>query len=634
MDQFRADLDELIEAWDVWSIVSVNDATRTAIIKRSDEDKASVTIVVPSNYPAGTIVLTDVFQRSYTGSGVDVGEALDGAVEQWADEDCDNTAMYRANSSQMYEGGDIGTVDEAVNPAALKLATEAAVKDAREVGQGQAAVNYNESSKRMVVRIVVPVALSKLTQQAVGLPGDERVLVVELSWPALYLQVSDKPEVSAVFVCGATQLHQREPLSMDENIGTLKWLINDRLRSAIYKNHIHHERRQAGYSATDDTNCSGLPKFIHETEDFRGGGNTNFLIGVRRFMERQIQHCTSSCVICQGALPFAGIKTAICDKELCQHSMENYGLGVDVVSELNRHPVVCELLICLTLNAASVANGGRDVLNPMCPFELDRERHPDHTGPTSFMKAGDAKDSALMMEVIQLMPSIADMVRLGAEGTTALRAQLTALHALMYPLLQWILSSNRAHLQHIEKKNEIPGVGNCVAQFHLLSSNPQKESNFRRLREEARAARGEGSFRVWHGSGAGNWHCILRTGLKNMSNTKLMSAGAAYGTGIYTAKNFGTSIGYMGNAIRSWKNAKLLPHKSGLLLMALCELCNAESSDKLQTLKDHGNGIITVQDEDLINTRYLMVYADSCAQGQQCMASDVKVPDALVALHT
>ncbi len=43
---------------------------------------------------------------------------------------------------------------------------------------------------------------------------------------------------------------------------------------------------------------------------------------------------------------------------------------------------------------------------------------------------------------------------------------------------------------------------------------------------------------------AGNWHSILRIGLRNYSNTPLMSAGAAYGPGIYLAPNSNVSIGY------------------------------------------------------------------------------------------
>jgi len=61
----------------------------------------------------------------------------------------------------------------------------------------------------------------------------------------------------------------------------------------------------------------------------------------------------------------------------------------------------------------------------------------------------------------------------------------------------------------------------------LLSGPVEREQHFQALKQA------HGSLFSWHGSSSGNWHVILRTSLKNMSNTKYMSAGAAYGNGIY-----------------------------------------------------------------------------------------------------
>lgn len=49
---------------------------------------------------------------------------------------------------------------------------------------------------------------------------------------------------------------------------------------------------------------------------------------------------------------------------------------------------------------------------------------------------------------------------------------------------------------------------------------------------------------LYHGSSFGNWFSIIRNGLKNMSNTKFMSSGSAYGQGIYFSNNFNTSYSY------------------------------------------------------------------------------------------
>jgi len=98
-------------------------------------------------------------------------------------------------------------------------------------------------------------------------------------------------------------------------------------------------------------------------------------------------------------------------------------------------------------------------------------------------------------------------------------------------------------------------------QYVLLSSPPEKEEKFRRLKEE------HGSVFAFHGSRVENWHSILRYpslpflgaikylpfcfllpiyrhGLKNASGTKLQLNGAAYGAGIYLSPQSATSFGY------------------------------------------------------------------------------------------
>lgn len=55
-----------------------------------------------------------------------------------------------------------------------------------------------------------------------------------------------------------------------------------------------------------------------------------------------------------------------------------------------------------------------------------------------------------------------------------------------------------------------------------------------------------GSRFLFHGSGINNWYSIIRNGLRNLSNTGMMTAGAAYGEGIYAAWDFATASGYAG----------------------------------------------------------------------------------------
>jgi len=52
----------------------------------------------------------------------------------------------------------------------------------------------------------------------------------------------------------------------------------------------------------------------------------------------------------------------------------------------------------------------------------------------------------------------------------------------------------------------------------------------------------------FHGSNIISWYPILQNGIKNMSNTTLMSTGAAYGPGVYLSNDYSISFGYSGTS--------------------------------------------------------------------------------------
>jgi hypothetical protein len=55
---------------------------------------------------------------------------------------------------------------------------------------------------------------------------------------------------------------------------------------------------------------------------------------------------------------------------------------------------------------------------------------------------------------------------------------------------------------------------------------------------------GKKYYYLFHGSPFYCWYSIIKNGLKNMSNTKYMTTGAAYGPGIYLSDNCSVSCGY------------------------------------------------------------------------------------------
>ena len=59
-------------------------------------------------------------------------------------------------------------------------------------------------------------------------------------------------------------------------------------------------------------------------------------------------------------------------------------------------------------------------------------------------------------------------------------------------------------------------------------------------------ARAQGSIAAFHGSKLSCWYSILKHGLRNVSNTSLMTTGAVYGAGVYLSPQHGVSIWYTG----------------------------------------------------------------------------------------
>ena len=134
----------------------------------------------------------------------------------------------------------------------------------------------------------------------------------------------------------------------------------------------------------------------------------------------------------------------------------------------------------------------------------------------------DQMDLQALKKTVSGIPSVADMSQWAVRGgSSLLRQELDKIDVLIYPLLRWLVTTNKAHLRRLREDEQFSSLGS-PHQFVLMSGPVEREQEFQSLKR----ANG-GSLFLWHGSDAGNWHVILRTSLKNMSGTKHMSAGAA-----------------------------------------------------------------------------------------------------------
>eukprot|EP00939_MAST-03C_sp_MAST-3C-sp1_P004987 g4987.t1 len=132
-----------------------------------------------------------------------------------------------------------------------------------------------------------------------------------------------------------------------------------------------------------------------------------------------------------------------------------------------------------------------------------------------------------------------------------------------------------------------------------------------------------GSFFCWHGSMVGRWHIILRTGLRNLSGTKLQAFGVAYGEGCYFARDLNTSMGYANNHCGVWPGLEIdgtsLAGKN-IRCASMCEVIN-RPEDFTST-----SPYFVVPNEDYITTRFIFLFNGNPTSVN---AMDVKIPSHL-----
>ena len=164
-----------------------------------------------------------------------------------------------------------------------------------------------------------------------------------------------------------------------------------------------------------------------------------------------------------------------------------------------------------------------------------------------------------------------------------------------YAFLKYIVKSNRAnilsspHIDYIENKDKslTYTIDNSL-EFYNLKYHISIEAPFNK----------NNTLLLFHGSSAYNWYPIMRMGIKNLSNTKLMAHGAALGPGVYLAKDIVTAIGYcrgtsdviVGACLvknhetyKKNENVYVVPNDNDILLKHLVYIKNDTKYQSIQT---------------------------------------------------
>jgi len=277
------------------------------------------------------------------------------------------------------------------------------------------------------------------------------------------------------------------------------------------------------------------------------------------------------------------LKPAVCRRELCAFAFSKLGLMSDCVDGVAMQAEVVDLLVSM-FRAAAYSGRAEQVCNPF-PLIYDPQ-DPDKPVMSDVKKHLELSKTAVESIKMSTMMEVS-------------RHKNTNAHPLAFPLLQWIVSSNRSHLVKLSPEKNLDCM-DTKYQFLMLSAPPEHEEHFAALKKK------NGSRWAFHGSRTENWHSILRSGLRNASGTKLQINGAAYGAGVYLSPTASMSLGYS-QMHGATPGARVTGGDDNFLdgtnfhCLAIVEVIKGAE-------QDHKNNIWTVKDDKQVVTRFFIVY--------------------------
>ena len=345
----------------------------------------------------------------------------------------------------------------------------------------------------------------------------------------------------------------------------------------------------------------------------------NFFYNLLFYLRDRIQNCTNYCFICYKRQLVDSVRLRPCSAEMCEFRFEEIS-GVSVYAEITNNTNLVS--IDLSFAAESVTSQrSLTVFEPFPSFLLKKNQLRGKSGflsknQTYSTEMDQNKDIQLLRQLISSIPDLL-AIKTSCNDEVSCREFISSLSPdghLTYKLIRYIIATNRLNLIELDSKSRIEKLGPDIEQYIVTSHPPETEKQFAEKKKEF------GSFFAFHGSAIENWYSILRNGIRNLSNTHLMTAGAAYGPGVYSAENISTSFSYcrFTNTDCIWHHSQL--SKPPKACMAIIEVINKQKNKK-------GNGIYVIQDDKDLIIRYILLFPGSA------MSTNVNVSDLNLEKH-
>ena len=287
------------------------------------------------------------------------------------------------------------------------------------------------------------------------------------------------------------------------------------------------------------------------------------------------------CVVCQEKLDFQSEQFVSCGKPNCLYKYEELIVGNAVIEKVKDDSEKCKFLLESAIDAIGCERK-YDIFEPFPQHFLKYEIDGIERGTVSKLSGknyDDAKNFTLIAKTLNGI-NIDTVIKLIKSAKTDIELS-EILGKDLYILVRFILMSCKVD---ISKNDDVLGLKSDKFKIYKITHPIDKEEEFKQISNKTQT-----SF-IFHGSRWCNWYSILRNGLKNCSKTKLMTAGAAHGNGIYLSDDINLSFGY-----------GLSNDKS---IVGVFELIDKPKYHKSGT-------IYVVEDEKVLIQRYLLIIPSS-----------------------
>ncbi|KAF8386396.1 hypothetical protein PRIPAC_75538, partial [Pristionchus pacificus] len=346
------------------------------------------------------------------------------------------------------------------------------------------------------------------------------------------------------------------------------------------------------------------------TENLSPDMTGSFFSMLYEHMMERLGTMTQFCLVCGSWLHEGAILPSICEGGLCQYQYKELGLLEGLTNPRCSAPVLSLLLTAF--GAASNSNRWRDILTP-APSPSDIDQLMDEA-KALYKKIGmkwnfhEHRGYDVHSMLVRAMPCAHHILK-----TPAHYREFKKEMPSIAKFVEWLVISNESFVEIVPPNLKVDYL-NTNRQFLFIADTPARQAEFDALKMQ----NGGKTRYLFHGSKKENWHSIIRSGLKNMSGTKYMTSGAAYGSGIYLSNLISTSFGYsspfdLENEPQQCQKKKC--SMSGMLLLAVVEVVDTPAAYTHNNTDGGGwaGSVVVVKEEKWCSIRMLVAYSGGSA---------------------